>query len=673
MSKDLNTLPLNYSTYRVNPELLTRFSDPTSIPQPSDGRVGAILPNNHLISSPNCDVLFEPPLSKRYVRLRRNLHFFNDDPLYYPQPFNHVLPHLPLIRAPSPDPEHPFAAAWINPWDVKFDVDGVGMLYDAGILDNNFYLRIKSLADDVLKTSPSVNKDQDTYLIQGALQVNRMLQFLHMAAPRDTMCMRIAFLQRNILKLDARIRYRSQSWTVAIEESRQASQTPLLLDVVGAFVDNLATLDTLYHLGIPVWFVRPVTMIELPSGFRVDGTDAQPNHTVIWEGPSTSPECLVAMSSYLYSLLYPSSTFKPSPPPSPSSYQKALASHAPFYHLSNKASMSTSSNHHANSRSAARAMPYPQHNRKKPQIHKQGNNTFLDLNSPAMPPTVPVWSCALAVLSTYNQSIRRPETVDCGYFLPPPRLLDGPATTSLRAFYYRSWLRIRPLILQSLNGLMEPVNVTAKRWRSLLDIVGGHPSEKPDKTKNAVYRNEMRILLETLIAKTKFNSFSLDDLEPRAEEFAGQLIDCRTEPPPSEVASQILWEVSEISFRQEFVALDQYLDDSHLPLPQRNALLDACWVGSRYEVDITKAEEGLASSDIQKRIPYIHAIHQVMRTGWKGNKPEELCNPFPEHSEAHNFVPLVQRVERSLATFYTTSFLTTFARAASIPHFLPKL
>ncbi|KAJ3718497.1 hypothetical protein C8R42DRAFT_553873, partial [Lentinula raphanica] len=186
---------------------------------------------------------------------------------------------------------------------------------------------------------------------------------------------------------------------------------------------------------------------------------------------------------------------------------------------------------------------------------------------------------ALAVLSTYNQSLRRPETIDCGYFLPPPRLLDGPATTSLRAFYYRSWLKIRPLILQSLNGLMEPVNLTAKRWRSLLDVVGGHPSEKTDKTKNAIYRNEMRIVLENLVAKTNSHSFSVDDSKPQVEEFAGQLIDCSNEPPPSEVASHILWEISELSFRQEFIALDRLLDNSRLPLPQRNALLDACWVG----------------------------------------------------------------------------------------------
>ncbi|KAJ3766561.1 hypothetical protein FB446DRAFT_653607 [Lentinula raphanica] len=188
--------------------------------------------------------------------------------------------------------------------------------------------------------------------------------------------MRVAFLQRSILELDARIRYRSQSWTATVDENIRLAQIPPLLDVIGAFTDNLATLDTLYHLGIPVWFVRPVTdtpdaridrsaplvaedssqMIRLPSGFRVDGTDAEPNHPVIWEGLSIKPERLIAMNAYLHSLVYPSSTFGLSTPQSPNSYQKALASKARFYHLPSKASTSNSSNR-GNSRSVARAMP----------------------------------------------------------------------------------------------------------------------------------------------------------------------------------------------------------------------------------------------------------------------------------------------------------------------------
>ncbi|KAJ3730487.1 hypothetical protein C8R42DRAFT_541122, partial [Lentinula raphanica] len=186
---------------------------------------------------------------------------------------------------------------------------------------------------------------------------------------------------------------------------------------------------------------------------------------------------------------------------------------------------------------------------------------------------------ALEYHSTYNQSLRRPETVESGYFLPPPRLIDGPSNPSTRAFYYRSWLRIRPFIIRSLDGLTKPVNLSAKQWRSLLDVVGGHSPNPTIKTKNSILRSKMRMLLETLIIGSGPRSLDLDDSTPQIEDFAGQPVDCRNEPPPQEIASQIIWEISELSFRQELVALDREVDNSGLSLAQRDALLDACWVG----------------------------------------------------------------------------------------------
>ncbi|KAJ3834206.1 hypothetical protein F5878DRAFT_495698, partial [Lentinula raphanica] len=189
---------------------------------------------------------------------------------------------------------------------------------------------------------------------------------------------------------------------------------------------------------------------------------------------------------------------------------------------------------------------------------------------------VSAWSQALALHSTFNQSLRRSE--ESGYYLPPPRLLDGPENTSTRAFYYRAWLKIRPVILKNLS--QKPKCLSAKRWRCLLDVVGGHSSEQnPGKAKNDVYRVEMRSLLNTLVAQNSPDSFSLDDLEPRIEEFHGKCVDCRNEPPPREIASQIIWELTELSFRQDLVVLDRRLDTSGLSLTQRNALLDACWSG----------------------------------------------------------------------------------------------
>ncbi|KAJ3966182.1 hypothetical protein EV361DRAFT_936342 [Lentinula raphanica] len=681
---DPSALPLNYANYSLHPELLTRFSDPAFVMQPFDGQVGAILKNDHLISSPNSTVLFAPPLGPRRVRLRRNLHFSHDDPLFYPQPFDEERPHLPLIRAPSIDPKHPFVAAWQSPSEEDFEEVG-DMLHDACILNNDFYLRIKTLANTITETVTLNDNESDVYLEQGTSQIQRMLSILLAAASRENIRTRVAFLQRNILEIDARIRYRSQRWA----DASCRNEDPVRLDVIGAFTDDLSTLHTLYNLGIPVWYVRPVRntpdaridraathliaedssqIIELPGGFRLDGTDAQPNHKVVWEGMSNESERYTAMNAYLHSLLYPSSSvFGSKQPQMTSSHRRVASTRASSLLTENH----TSYHHCSRFNSRSRTKPYYQHNRKKPQNHEQGlgNNLFLDVNNPSMSSAVPAWIRALTLQSSYNEALRPSDMVESGYFLPPPRLMDGPKNVVTRAFYYRSWLKIRPLMLQTLTGLTMPVKLSAKRWHCLLDVVGGHPVDTGDseRTKNSVYRAEMRPLLRTLITKVDPRPYDIDmnNSVPQIEEFNSQPVDCRMQPPPAHIASQILWEISEISFRQELVALDRQLDDSGLSLRQRDTMLDACWVGSRYQVDMTRPEEGLAAPDIQKRAPYIRALHRVMGS-WRGDKPEDLCRALPDNVDTLG----IGRIEESLAHFYITSYILVFGRAPSIPHIL---
>ncbi|KAJ3762571.1 hypothetical protein EV360DRAFT_22777, partial [Lentinula raphanica] len=90
-----------------------------------------------------------------------------------------------------------------------------------------------------------------------------------------------------------------------------------------------------------------------------------------------------------------------------------------------------------------------------------------------MPAANPVWARALDVHSSYNVSQRSPDHVNSGYYLPPPRLIDGPSSPKSRAFYFRSWLKVRPLILKSLDESSKKVLISAKHWRSLLDVAGG--------------------------------------------------------------------------------------------------------------------------------------------------------------------------------------------------------
>ncbi|KAJ3965218.1 hypothetical protein EV361DRAFT_786305, partial [Lentinula raphanica] len=120
--------------------------------------------------------------------------------------------------------------------------------------------------------------------------------------------------------------------------------------------------------------------------------------------------------------------------------------------------------------------------------------------------------------------------------------------------------------------------LSAKHWRSFLDVAGGHPLGDVEKSRNAPSRARMRTTLEDLISRSRVQ-FDLNNLMPQIEEFNGQLVDCRSKPPPTEIAARILMEIYELSFRQDLIALDRSVDQSGLPLIERNALLDRCWEG----------------------------------------------------------------------------------------------
>ncbi|KAL0562993.1 hypothetical protein V5O48_019084, partial [Marasmius crinis-equi] len=62
---------------------------------------------DHLVTSPNMKILYEPPLNTRKVRLLRDNHFGINDPLHFPQPFNCQAAFLACICVPHPDPSLP--------------------------------------------------------------------------------------------------------------------------------------------------------------------------------------------------------------------------------------------------------------------------------------------------------------------------------------------------------------------------------------------------------------------------------------------------------------------------------------------------------------------------------------------------------------------------------------
>ena len=65
----------------------------------SDGLVGAVIcDGQYIVTSPNANTIFNPPLGGDHsLFLRTNLRFGDDNPLQWPQPWVPDYPHLPCI------------------------------------------------------------------------------------------------------------------------------------------------------------------------------------------------------------------------------------------------------------------------------------------------------------------------------------------------------------------------------------------------------------------------------------------------------------------------------------------------------------------------------------------------------------------------------------------------
>jgi hypothetical protein len=143
------------------------------------------------------------------------------------------------------------------------------------------------------------------------------------------------------------------------------------------------------------------------------------------------------------------------------------------------------------------------------------------------------------------------------------------------------------------------------------------------------------------------------------------------EVPPQDIAREILWELCELNFRTDFIALDRVLDQSKMREVDRRQLLEKCWEGPTLVIDMGDAGRGLGAGDPRVRMGYLRCFHAIVRT-WRGEKPAEVLDEFPKDNsiDIHNFKQVMDRVELALAHFYCHSFLQQYGRVGSIPHSL---
>lgn len=229
--------------------------------------------------------------------------------------------------------------------------------------------------------------------------------------------------------------------------------------------------------------------------------------------------------------------------------------------------------------------------------------------------------------------------------------------------------------------------ISNQLWRTLLGLplaqkknASTVPETKSAKRQQAVF---------DILANCLNTSDGISINTSPSTEITWQGITLQTDVAPStNIARQILWELTELNFHSELVALDYRahnappltraipLESEKPGIPQappdtREDLIARCFSGNHLAIsaNLDDANKGLAAPLWTDRRQYLVALHSLMST-WTGFHAYAASNFFtilitsPELLTENE----TNLLEHLVAGFYTQSFFNFFGRAAIILH-----
>lgn len=332
------------------------------------------------------------------------------------------------------------------------------------------------------------------------------------------------------------------------------------LPVRGAFTSNPSTAEGLHRLGIPVWFIQPLTKLvrivdvisyptpvssELSEELSLPRLHNGPGDLAgLVRNPADWPFRMQeeALRTLLDAILPPLPQEPQNPSDAPVS-KKARIDSVPSLDYGrpviNAGKLSRRS--HRGHRAAPK--PVEPH----PSCRYQPSNAC----------TIPVlWAEALSAIGTLP-----PPPSSAAYYWPPPFLFQGPGAKTDR--YYHNYVRIRAFCRQR---LLDPtIGATALRVAEWRDALWGdykvHVDEAPSSS-SAVPSKDRRQMQQN-VRRLFSNTAGLSSYNPAQTSQWGHRVVGLEELKDAATRSQILWEVHEINWRCELLEVDRVMIGSH--------------------------------------------------------------------------------------------------------------
>ncbi|KAI0349354.1 hypothetical protein OH77DRAFT_1432151 [Trametes cingulata] len=643
-----------------------------------------------VITTPNMSFVPLPPAGIMEVILRADYRYGIVDPIQWPQVYSPGYEYLCAIQQPLPA-AHRLSPLWWTPSeDTDFERIQGSAIKCLGLLRPETIRPLGELVEEmsaVIADAVAARKDfVDDRLMWLETAMRHSQDRLHNfpCTFRDA-AMQVREVQRYWLMSRAFVDYYSLCKRSRERAIKGGGRPPVNAGFMGAFTMDPSVVQTLFEAGIPVWWLRQdasiledIVVIEIREVEQPRNICSRfgPDHgEVLYRGlVGTKHLQATARGGHTYrdisrapllvndySRGYPAAM-------SHRDYQRALESsdgNQPqrAYTVSNmhgpQSAGPSRNSGVAGGSSQARGHPYARPNK----AHKiRGIDKFADIVHPWMPAALDVWR---DVMASIDQTAASVESNPWGYWIPDPGLFVRTQTEDRAARYFMTWLRLRPGWLYMLRIKDAALSrISPQWWRDFLYGDTGRAGHKEGS------RNALRSRQFMHVFGQAFQREDLD-LNPKAPPtWFGR----RLATLDRSLCPQIVWEICELGFRIELLALDCLLVPLHdrvVTEEHREDLIASVFPDRAiYGVNKLPEEgcEGLCAQVPQRRAPYLEAFRSVLRR-WP-RCPASIHNGVPI-TTAMPKESIVHR-EREMVQYYVETFYRESGRAPIVPRAFPR-
>jgi hypothetical protein len=251
------------------------------------------------------------------------------------------------------------------------------------------------------------------------------------------------------------------------------------------------------------------------------------------------------------------------------------------------------------------------------------------------------------------------------YFFPEPGLFLGVKSEESQDIYFRNWISYRDIfVYRMMAEVFLAYPLTPSQWRLFLGPTFNKSKPSSSSTRSAKQRSDVRDLVGETLRVFEDEVGASHEVEAR---WRGKVYPDKI---PHEVRKEVLYDLYEMNFYCDLTLLDQKANPWVKQRPLRHVRIDKCFLTKfymRYPADLAYANQGFSAPTIEKRLPYLLYLGDLMRD-WQGRR---LPCEIERMKQAQEYTtPEMLALENAVAMHFTLSFFDYFGRAAVVPHHL---